>query len=153
MGIPSPLLASRVSTWTATRSTTSRGPWRGRLPLPRVAAGYYKDEDATKEAFRGRVVPLRRQLPYDDDGLRVMVDRYKDLVKSGGENVSTIRVEAVIVAPSSVAKVAVVGLLDDRWGEAVTAVVVPRRRSTADRGGAHRVRPRAPGRATRRPSE
>jgi acyl-CoA synthetase (AMP-forming)/AMP-acid ligase II len=60
----------------------------------------------------------------DDDGLRIMVDRYKDIIKSGGENVSSIRVEAVLHEHEQVAKAAVVGLAHERWGEAVTAVVV-----------------------------
>ena len=60
----------------------------------------------------------------DDDGLRIMVDRYKDIIKSGGENVSSIRVEALLHEHPQVAKAAVVGLPHDRWGEAVTAVVV-----------------------------
>ena len=62
----------------------------------------------------------------DDDGLRIMVDRYKDIVKTGGENVSSMRVETVLMSHPDVARAAVVGLPHDRWGEAVTAVVVPR---------------------------
>jgi acyl-CoA synthetase (AMP-forming)/AMP-acid ligase II len=53
-----------------------------------------------------------------------MVDRYKDIIKSGGENVSSIRVEAMLHEHPQVAKAAVIGLAHDRWGEAVTAVVV-----------------------------
>jgi acyl-CoA synthetase (AMP-forming)/AMP-acid ligase II len=53
-----------------------------------------------------------------------MVDRYKDIIKSGGENVSSLRVEAVLHEHPQVARAAVVGLAHDRWGEAVTAVVV-----------------------------
>jgi acyl-CoA synthetase (AMP-forming)/AMP-acid ligase II len=60
---------------------------------------------------------------YDEDGLRIMVDRYKDIIKSGGENVSTIRVESVLALYPGIASVAVIGLPDERWGEAVTAVV------------------------------
>lgn len=54
-----------------------------------------------------------------------MVDRLKDIVKSGGENVSSLRVESVLVQHPAVAQAAVVGLPDERWGEAVTAVIVP----------------------------
>lgn len=53
-----------------------------------------------------------------------MVDRYKDIVKSGGENVSSIRVEAVLQQHPQVARAAVVGIPDNRWGEAVTACVI-----------------------------
>jgi acyl-CoA synthetase (AMP-forming)/AMP-acid ligase II len=68
---------------------------------------------------------------YDLSGVEViiygwiMVDRYKDVIKSGGENVSSIRVESVLAQHPSVDRAAVVGVPDDRWGEAVTAVVVP----------------------------
>ena len=58
-------------------------------------------------------------------GLRIMVDRFKDIVKTGGENVSSLRVEAVLHQLPDVAKAAVIGLPHERWGEAVTAVVVP----------------------------
>ena len=53
-----------------------------------------------------------------------MVDRYKDIVKSGGENVSSIRVEAVLQEHPSITRAAVVGMPDDRWGEVVTACIL-----------------------------
>jgi acyl-CoA synthetase (AMP-forming)/AMP-acid ligase II len=62
-----------------------------------------------------------------------MVDRYKDIVKSGGENVSSLRVESVVVQHPDVARAAVIGLPDERWGEMVTAVVVPRAGAEPDR--------------------
>ncbi|MGH3400064.1 MAG: AMP-binding enzyme, partial [Streptosporangiaceae bacterium] len=61
----------------------------------------------------------------DENGLRIMVDRYKDIIKSGGENVSSQRVEAILHQHADVVKAAVIGLGHDRWGEAVTAIVVP----------------------------
>ncbi|WZH50989.1 MAG: AMP-binding protein [Nocardioides alkalitolerans] len=126
VGLPSPLLASRVvdvegQALDGLPGVAGEAVYRS----PVIAAGYYKDEAATREAFRGGWFHSGDSCLYDDQGLRVMVDRYKDLVKSGGENVSTIRVEAVVALHPAVAKVAVVGLLDERWGEAVTAVVVP----------------------------
>jgi acyl-CoA synthetase (AMP-forming)/AMP-acid ligase II len=68
-----------------------------------------------------------------------MVDRYKDIVKTGGENVSSLRVEAVLHQHPDVARAAVVGLPHERWGEAVTAVVVVRegRAPTAESVIAH----------------
>ncbi len=53
-----------------------------------------------------------------------MLDRYKDIVKTGGENVSSLRVEAVLGLHPGVAKSAVIGLPHPHWGEAVTAVVI-----------------------------
>jgi acyl-CoA synthetase (AMP-forming)/AMP-acid ligase II len=91
---------------------------------PAVTAGYYRDLPATEEAFRYGWFHSGDSCVVDEDGLRIMVDRYKDIIKSGGENVSSIRVEAMLHEHSEVAKAAVVGLAHDRWGEAVTAVVV-----------------------------
>lgn len=60
----------------------------------------------------------------DPDGVLWFTDRMKDTVKSGGENVSSVEVERVLLGHEDVADCAVVGLPDDRWGESVTAVVV-----------------------------
>ncbi len=75
-----------------------------------------------------------------------MVDRYKDIVKSGGENVSTIRVEAVLQQHAKVARAAVVGIPDDRWGEMVTACIILDRRRDDRRCGTDCVCARTPGR-------
>ena len=61
----------------------------------------------------------------DDDGRLYFVDRVKDMIKTGGENVYSVEVEQVLLAHPGVADVAVVGVPDRRWGEAVKAVVVP----------------------------
>jgi acyl-CoA synthetase (AMP-forming)/AMP-acid ligase II len=89
-------------------------------------SGYYRDEDATAEAFRGGWFHSGDMVRHGEDGLRVMVDRYKDVIKSGGENVSSLRVEAVLAQHPDVARAATVGVPDSRWGEVVTAVVVAR---------------------------
>jgi acyl-CoA synthetase (AMP-forming)/AMP-acid ligase II len=91
---------------------------------PAVTAGYYQDEQATQHAFRHGWFHSGDSCIYDEHGLRVMIDRYKDIVKSGGENVSSIRVEAVLHEHPAVTKAAVIGLPHERWGEAVTAVVI-----------------------------
>ena len=62
----------------------------------------------------------------------MMVDRFKDIVKSGGENVSSLRVESVLVAHPDVVQAAVVGIPDDRWGEMVVGVLVARPGSNPD---------------------
>ncbi len=92
---------------------------------PAVCSGYYQDLEATELAFRDGWFHSGDSCTVDEDGLRIMVDRYKDIIKSGGENVSSIRVEAVLHQHPGVAKAAVVGLEHDRWGEAVTAIVIP----------------------------
>lgn len=126
VGIPNPLLASTVMDADGRHLLDEPGvPGEAVYRSPAVAAGYYRDEAATEEAFRHGWFHSGDSCVVDDDGLRIMVDRYKDIIKSGGENVSSLRVEAVLHQHPGVAKAAVVGLAHDRWGEAVTAIVVP----------------------------
>lgn len=87
---------------------------------------------ATADAFRGGWFHSGDSFAYHDQGVRLMVDRYKDIVKSGGENVSSQRVEAVLEQHPSVARAAVIGLPDERWGEAVCACVIPADGATID---------------------
>ena len=127
VGIPSPILASTVfdpdgNDLAGTPGVAGEAVYRS----PAVMAGYYRDEQATEHAFRYGWFHSGDSCAYDDDGLRIMLDRYKDIVKSGGENVSSLRVEAVLAQHPDVAKSAVIGLPHARWGEAVTAVVVLR---------------------------
>jgi acyl-CoA synthetase (AMP-forming)/AMP-acid ligase II len=125
VGVPSPLLASDVVDELGESVRDKPGtPGEAVYRSPVVTAGYYLDEDATREAFRGGWFHSGDSTSVDEDGLRIMVDRFKDIVKSGGENVSSIRVEAVLYDHPDVLRAAVVGLPHPRWGEAVTAVVV-----------------------------
>lgn len=123
VGVPSGLLASDVVDEDGDPVRDEPGEAVYRSPI--MAAGYYRDPDATREAFRGGWFHSGDSVRVGDDGLRVLVDRLKDIVKSGGENVSSMRVEAVLHGHPAVAKAAVVGIAHERWGEAVTAVVVP----------------------------
>lgn len=133
VGLPTPLLASTVMDEDG-RSLHGQPGVRGEAVYrsPIITAGYFRDEAATCQAFRHGWFHSGDMCEFRDDGLRVMVDRYKDVVKSGGENVSSLRVEAVVAQFPVVARVAVVGVPDTRWGEAVTAVVVPRPGETVD---------------------
>lgn len=125
VGVPSPLLASMVMDLDGESLAATPGvPGEAVYRSPVVMAGYYRDEAATEEAFRFGWFHSGDSCAYDDTGLRIMVDRYKDIVKTGGENVSSIRVEAVLLQHPDVLKAAVVGLPHDHWGEAVTAIVV-----------------------------
>ncbi|MEK3935307.1 AMP-binding protein [Sporosarcina sp. FSL W7-1349] len=91
---------------------------------PAIMSGYYKDEEATRNALRHGWFHSGDSCMYDEEGLAVMVDRYKDIVKSGGENVSSIRVETVLMQHPAVERAAAIGLPDERWGEVVTGIVV-----------------------------
>jgi acyl-CoA synthetase (AMP-forming)/AMP-acid ligase II len=127
VGVPSPLLASDVVDETgASLLGQPNTPGEAVYRSPIMTAGYYLNEEATREAFRDGWFHSGDSVVVDDDGLRIMVDRFKDIVKSGGENVSSLRVEAVLHAHPAVEKAAVIGLPHEHWGEAVTAIVVPR---------------------------
>jgi fatty-acyl-CoA synthase len=88
--------------------------------------GYWQDVDATAAALADGWLHTGDVGRIDDDGLLTVVDRLKDVIVSGGENVASREVEAVLHAHPGVADVAVVGLPDARWGERVAAVVVRR---------------------------
>jgi acyl-CoA synthetase (AMP-forming)/AMP-acid ligase II len=127
VGVPSPILASTVLDPNGHDLKDRPGvPGEAVYRSPAVMAGYYRDEAATRHAFRSGWFHSGDSCAYDDAGLRIMLDRYKDIVKTGGENVSSLRVEAVLAQHPDVAKAAVIGLPHPRWSEAVTAVVVLR---------------------------
>ena len=85
---------------------------------------YYNNPQATAEAFRGEFVTVGDVAKMDEDGFYYLVDRKKDMIISGGENVSPAEVENCLHQHPAVLEAAVVGLPDAKWGEAVTAVVV-----------------------------
>lgn len=91
-----------------------------------VCAGYWDDPEATAAALHDGWLRTGDIGTLDDDGLLTIVDRAKDIIITGGENVASREVEDAAGHHPAVAKVAVVGLPDARWGEAVTAVVVLR---------------------------
>ncbi|MFI7612456.1 acyl-CoA synthetase [Nonomuraea terrae] len=93
---------------------------------PHAMLGYWNDPDKTAEAFRGGWFHSGDLGVMDADGYLSVVDRKKDMIKSGGENVASREVEEAIYQHPGVAEAAVFGLPDDRWIEAVTAAVVPR---------------------------
>jgi acyl-CoA synthetase (AMP-forming)/AMP-acid ligase II len=136
VGIPNPLLASTVLDADGGDLLSQPGvPGEAVYRSPAVTAGYYRDQAATEQAFRHGWFHSGDSCMVDGDGLRIMVDRYKDIIKSGGENVSSLRVEATLHQHPEVAKAAVIGLAHDHWGEAVTAVVVPRPGCAPDPAG------------------
>lgn len=89
-----------------------------------VMVGYYADQVATDTAFRGGWFHTGDVGVIDPDGYIRVVDRSKDIVISGGENISSIQVENAMMTINGIRDVAVVGVPDDLWGEVVAAVVV-----------------------------
>jgi acyl-CoA synthetase (AMP-forming)/AMP-acid ligase II len=135
VGVPNPMLAATVVDPDGNDLRDRPGvAGEAVYRSPAITAGYYRNEDATREAFKDGWFHSGDSCAYDEDGLQVMVDRYKDIVKSGGENVSSMRVESVVLQHPDVARVAVIGLPDERWGELVTAVIVAQEGSSPDAG-------------------
>jgi acyl-CoA synthetase (AMP-forming)/AMP-acid ligase II len=92
---------------------------------PQVMAGYWQRPGATAEALSHGWLRTGDVVRVTPDGFVRIVDRLKDAVNRGGENVYCIEVENVLSAHPSVGEVAVVGVADERLGERVGAVVVP----------------------------
>ena len=96
-----------------------------------VMAGYYLDPDGTAEAFRGGWFHSGDLGVMHPDGYIELRDRAKDIVISGGENISTIEVEQALMSHPFVLEVAVVGVPDEKWGERPKAYVVLRAGTSA----------------------
>jgi acyl-CoA synthetase (AMP-forming)/AMP-acid ligase II len=86
---------------------------------------YWKKPQETEEAFRGGWYHTGDAGYLDERGYLYLVDRVKDMIVSGAENVYSSEVEQAISSHPAVAQVAVIGIPDDTWGEAVHAIVVP----------------------------
>jgi fatty-acyl-CoA synthase len=93
---------------------------------PHAALGYYNDEEKTAAAFRNGWFHSGDLGVMTDDGYLSVVDRKKDMIKTGGENVASREVEEALYRLDGVAEVAVFGISHSYWIEAVTAVVVPK---------------------------
>ena len=91
---------------------------------PNVMLGYWGKDDQTADALRGGWMHTGDGAYMDDDGFIYIVDRMKDMIISGGENVYSAEVENAIAQHPAVANCAVIGIPSDAWGETVHAVVV-----------------------------
>lgn len=93
---------------------------------PNVTPGYWERPEANEESFTEGWLHTGDAARIDIDGYVYIVDRWKDMYISGGENVYPAEVEQVLFHHPNVLDVAVIGIADDRWGEVGVAVVVPR---------------------------
>jgi acyl-CoA synthetase (AMP-forming)/AMP-acid ligase II len=100
---------------------------------PTVMRGYYRDRNATAAALRQGWLLTGDLGRRDEAGYFYITGRVKDLIITGGENVSPVEVEDVLRTHPDVADVAVIGTPHPRWGEQVTAVVVPKSGVAIDR--------------------
>jgi acyl-CoA synthetase (AMP-forming)/AMP-acid ligase II len=93
---------------------------------PNVMAGYHRQPEATREAFAGGWFHSGDLARFDEDGYLWLVDRKKDMIVSGGENVYPAEVERVLLGHPAVAEAAVIGVPHERWVETPVAFVVTR---------------------------
>ncbi|MEE2638344.1 MAG: long-chain-fatty-acid--CoA ligase [Acidobacteriota bacterium] len=89
-----------------------------------VMAGYYNDPEATQQAMRGGWFHSGDAAVVHPDGYIEIRDRFKDVIISGGENISSVEVEGVLMRHPAIQEVAVVGMPDPKWGETPHAFVV-----------------------------
>ncbi|CAN5556164.1 AMP-binding protein [soil metagenome] len=94
--------------------------------------GYWELPEETARVQEGGTFHTGDGGYLDDDGYLVISDRKKDVIISGGENVSSIEVEDALMSHASVKEVAVIGIPDEKWGELITALVVPADDVTAE---------------------
>jgi fatty-acyl-CoA synthase len=94
------------------------------IKAPNVMKGYWNKADATRAAIRDRWFHTGDAGFFDEDGYLYIHDRVKDMIVSGGENIYPAEVENALFGHPGVADAAVIGVPDDKWGEAVKAIVV-----------------------------
>lgn len=97
---------------------------------PNVMKGYYKDEEATREALRGGWLHTGDLARRDEEGFIYIVDRKKDMIVSGGENIYPREIEEILYSHPKIEDAAIIGVPDPLWGESVRAVIVLKRGET-----------------------
>jgi len=99
---------------------------------PLVTPGYWERPEANESSFTDGWLHTGDAARSDEDGYIYLVDRWKDMFISGGENVYPAEVEQVLFHHPNVLDVAVIGVSDERWGEVGLAIIVPRDEDTFD---------------------
>jgi fatty-acyl-CoA synthase len=100
---------------------------------PNITPGYWNRPDATASSFEGRWLKTGDAARMDDEGFVYIVDRWKDMYISGGENVYPAEIENVLYQLPQVAEAAIIGVPSDRWGEVGLAVLALKPGQTLDR--------------------
>jgi acyl-CoA synthetase (AMP-forming)/AMP-acid ligase II len=122
-----PCLYLELDIWDDEQRSVPAGD-KGEIVLrgPKVFPGYWKDPEATERAFAGGWFHTGDIGIRDEDGYLFIVDRLKDMIVSGGENIASSEVERVLYEHPAVLEAAVVARPDERWGEVPVAFVVLR---------------------------
>ncbi len=132
-GLPAPLVDLKVvdeqmnpvpADGKTTGEIVVRAPW--------LTQGYYKAPDKGAELWRGGYLHTGDVATWDSEGYVKITDRLKDVIKSGGEWVSSLELESLISQHESVSEVAVIGVPDEKWGERPVALVVPKQGMSID---------------------
>jgi acyl-CoA synthetase (AMP-forming)/AMP-acid ligase II len=135
-----PCLYLELDLWDEDGNTVPAGE-QGEIVMrgPKVFKGYWRDEEATAAAFTGRWFHTGDIGVRDEDGYLFIVDRLKDMIVSGGENIASSEIERVLYEHDAVLEAAVVGRPDERWGEVPVAFVAlrPGAEATSDALIAH----------------
>jgi fatty-acyl-CoA synthase len=125
-GLPVPLVDLRVVDWDmhdlphdgkATGEIVARAPW--------LTQGYLNNPQASEQLWAGGYLHTQDLANIDADGYLHITDRLKDVIKTGGEWVSSLDLESLISQHPGVSEVAVIGIKDEKWGERPMALVVP----------------------------
>lgn len=93
---------------------------------PSMFEGYYNQPEADAKCFRGAYASVGDMAKKDEEGFYYIVDRKNDMIISGGENIYPTEIDDLLSKHPKVASVAVIGVPDEKWGEAVKAVIVPK---------------------------
>jgi long-chain acyl-CoA synthetase len=93
---------------------------------PNVMKGYWNRPEISAEVLRGGWMHTGDMGTFDDQGFLYILDRKKDMIKSGSENVYSPEVESILCAHPSVLEAAVIGVPHEKWGETIRAVIAPR---------------------------
>jgi fatty-acyl-CoA synthase len=122
-----PCLYLELDLWDEDGTTVPAGD-QGEIVMrgPKVFKGYWRDEEATAAAFTGGWFHTGDIGVRDEDGYLFIVDRLKDMIVSGGENIASSEIERVLYEHDAVLEAAVVGRPDERWGEVPVAFVALR---------------------------
>jgi acyl-CoA synthetase (AMP-forming)/AMP-acid ligase II len=96
---------------------------------PSITKGYWRQPDVTAQVISDGWYRSGDIVRRDAEGLYYIVDRAKDMIVSGGENIYSAEVENILSTHPEIAAVAVIGVPDARWGEAVKAIVIPKQKS------------------------
>ena len=124
-GLPAPLVDLRIVD--ADMSDVSHdGKTRGEIVVraPWLTLGYLNDPSASDQLWAGGYLHTGDVATWDADGTIHIVDRIKDIIKSGGEWVSSLQVEDIISEKSGVVRAAVIAVADAKWGERPMAFVI-----------------------------